>query len=102
MSAYLAYTKRRYPLHFWRSRDGVEVDFLCETAVGFTAIEAKIAPRWDQRFCRGLNRIREELGRDRVAGYGVYLGEREASWDGTRVLPVADFLRRLWEGQILP
>jgi predicted AAA+ superfamily ATPase len=102
MSAYLAYTRRRYPLHFWRSHAGVEVDFLCETAAGFTAVEAKAASRWDRRFCRGLARLREELGRDRVACYGVCCCEREAAWDGVRVLPVADFLRRLWDGQILP
>jgi uncharacterized protein len=102
MSAYLAYTRRRYPLHFWRSHEGVEIDFLCETAAGFTAVEAKAATRWDRRFCRGLARVRDELGRDRVSCYGVYCGEREASWDGVRVLPVADFLRRLWDGQILP
>ena len=29
--------------------------------------------------------------------YGVYLGQRAALWDDVRVLPVLDFLKRLWQ-----
>lgn len=32
-----------YPLFFWRTPDGVEVDRVCETASGYTAIEVKAA-----------------------------------------------------------
>ena len=102
LCAYLAYTGRRYPLYFWRSYQGVEVDFFCETAAGFTAIEAKAARRWDSHFSRGMHRLRSELGRDRVSCYGVCLCPREADADGIRVLPAADFLRALWSGEILP
>lgn len=101
ISAYLAYTGRRYPLYFWRSYDGVEVDFFCETAEGFAAIEVKAARRWDRRFARGLNRLRDELGRGRVACYGVCFCPREAEADGIRIMPAADFLRRLWNGGII-
>lgn len=100
--AYLAYTRRRYPLYFWRSYSGVEVDFFCETIAGFTAIEVKAAKRWDNRFFRGMSRLRDELGRDRVSCYGVCLCPREANADGIRVLPVAEFLRGLWNGEIIP
>jgi len=102
LRAYLAYTRRRYPLHFWRSYDGVEVDFLCETARGFTAVEVKAARRWDNRFFRGMRRVRGELGSGRVSCYGVCLCEREAVTDDIRVLPVVDFLRMLWNEEILP
>ena len=82
--------------------DPVEVDFFCETAAGFTAIEVKAAKRWDNRFFRGMNRLRDELGRERVSCYGVCFCQREANSDGIRVLPVAYFLRRLWNGEIIP
>jgi len=52
--AYFAYSNLRYPLHFWRSHDGVEVDLLCETKNGFVAIEIKAAERWNKRFNHGL------------------------------------------------
>jgi hypothetical protein len=79
----------------------VEVDLLCETEHGFVAIEMKAASRWDKSFNRGLNRMREELGRDRVTCFGVYRGSHSASWDGILILPVMDFLKRLWDGTVL-
>lgn len=99
--AYLTYTKRRYPLHFWRSYDGVEVDLLCETPKGFVALEIKAARRWDKRFNRGLNRIRAELSESRVRCYGVYQGAQQATWGEILVMPVLEFLRCVWNGDII-
>ena len=101
LRAYLGYSAQDYKLCFWRSYDGVEVDVLCETAAGFVAIEIKASSRWDRRFNRGLHRVRDDLGNDRTTCYGVYLGERAALWDDVRVLPLVDFLERLWAGEIL-
>lgn len=99
--AYLTYTKRRYPLHFWRSYDGVEVDLLCETRDGFVAVEMKAGTRWEKKYHRGLTRIIDEFGANKVRAYGIYRGERPASWNTIQVLPVMDFLARLWQGEIL-
>ncbi len=101
LRAYLSYTTRHYRLHFWRSYDGVEVDMLCETAHGFVALEIKASSRWERRFNRGLHRVSEDLGKDRTTCYGVYFGERAALWDDVLVLPVMDFLKRLWAGEII-
>lgn len=102
LRAHVSYTGKHYPLRFWRNYDGAEVDLICETANGFAAVEIKASTRWDKSFNRGLRRIREELGAENVRCYGVYLGERRMLWDDIRVLPVADFLRQLWDGEILP
>ena len=99
--AFLGYSGRHYRLHYWRSYDGAEVDVLCETAAGFAAIEIKAATRWDRRFNRGLHRVRQHLDPRETACYGIYLGQRAALWDDVRVLPVLDFLKRLWNGEIL-
>ncbi len=99
--AYIAYTKLHYPLHFWRSYDGVEVDLLCETRDGFVAVEIKSATRWEKRDNRGLNRIRYEMGEDRTRGYGIFQGDQPSRWGEITVMPVMDFLRRLWDGEIL-
>jgi hypothetical protein len=99
--AFVAYEKLRYPLYFWRSYDGVEVDLLCETQSGFVAIEMKAGTQWEARFNRGLNRMRSELGEKNVTCYGVYQGDRPASWGEVSVLPQIDFLKRLWGGDIL-
>lgn len=62
LRANLSYTRVHYPLHFWRTYDGAEVDVVCETTRGHVAIEIKASRRWDKRFHRGLRRVREELG----------------------------------------
>ena len=61
----------------------------------------KASSRWDKRFNRGLHRVRDDLGKARTACYGVYLGQRAALWDDVRVLPLVDFLKRLWAGEII-
>ena len=101
LRAFLGYSHRHYRLHYWRNYDGAEVDALCETATGFVAIEIKAAARWDRRFHRGFRRLRQHLDRHEVTCYGVYLGQRAALWDDVQVLPVLDFLKRLWDGEIL-
>ncbi len=98
---YLTYAKRPYKIYFWRNYDGIEVDFLCETTAGFVAAEFKSSNRWDKRFNRGLQRMRSELRQQPVSCYGVYLGDRAALWDGVQILPVGDFLGKLWNGDIL-
>ena len=99
--AYLSYTKRRYPIHFWRSYNGVEVDFLCETREGIVAAEFKASIRWDKRFNKGLHRMQSELGDRLIRCYGVYLGDRAARWEDVNVLSVKEFLHRLWNGAVL-
>ena len=99
--AFLSYSGRHYRPHYWRSYDGAEVDVLCETGAGFVAIEIKAAARWDRRFNRGLHRVRQHLDQHETTCYGVYLGQRTARWDDVRILPVLDFLKGLWNGEIL-
>ena len=101
LRAWLGYSGGDYRLSFWRSYDGAEVDVVCETVEGFVAIEIKASPRWEKRFNRGLHRVRDELGKDRTTCHGVYLGERTALWDDVHVLPLVDFLKRLWAGEII-
>jgi len=101
LRAYTSYANLQHPLFFWRSQSGVEADCFCEKADGFVAVEVKVSERWDKRHNRGLNRMRQELGQNRVACYGVHPGKRPANWDGIQVLPNSDFLKRLWDGEIL-
>ncbi len=65
------------------------------------AIEIKASSRWDTRFNRGFRRIREHLPSHAATCYGVYLGERAAAWGDVQVLPVLEFLQRLWNGEVL-
>lgn len=99
--AYLAYSNLNYPIYFWSSHDQVEVDIICETRNGFVAIEIKSSQRWDNKFNKGLKRIKEELGHTKVNCYGIYLGGREAKIDGISIFPMTTFLRKLWNSEII-
>jgi uncharacterized protein len=99
--AYLHYTELDYPLYFWRSQNGVEVDILLESSKGFVAIELKNGIRWEKKFNRGMHRLSEELGKNKVTCFGVFMGERQLTIDNVTVYPALDFLRRLWSGEII-
>lgn len=99
--AYLSYSKLYYPIHYWSSHYGVEVDLFCETKEGYLAMEIKSTSRWDNKFNRGLVRIREEMGTASVRCLGIYMGKREMYFDNIQVMPLPDFLKALWAGEII-
>jgi len=77
------------------------VDIILETSKGYVAIELKIGARWENKFNRGMHRLAEELGRNKVTCFGVFRGERQLMIDNVMVYPALDFLRRLWSGEII-
>ncbi len=99
--AYLEYSSLHYPLHYWSSHDGVEVDIFCETKSGYLALKCKSSGRWDNRYGKGLQRIRSELHPKNVECIGLYTGEREYYSGDIRILPVIEFLKLLWAGEII-
>jgi uncharacterized protein len=79
--------------HF-RTKDGQEVDLVCETDDGrIAAVEVKAAGRVEDRDFRGLRLLRDRLGSNFVGGAALYLGPRSyTKEDRLYVLP----LDRLW------
>jgi predicted AAA+ superfamily ATPase len=100
LRAWLHYQDREDPIAYWKTYDGVEVDFVVETKKGLIAIEVKSGERWDSRWNRGLEALRERAGGLRAA-YGVFTGARALQQDGVLVLPWRHFLQRLWRGELL-
>ena len=101
LRAWLHYHDRDDPLAYWKTYDGQEVDFVIETDKGLVAIEVKSADRWDPRWNRGLSALRERHPGGLRAAYGVFAGERAMQIDDVLVLPWRQFLRRLWQGELL-
>lgn len=94
--AYRDYTERRLNLNFWRSTDKVEVDYIVGDAV---AIEVKHTTSVSERDLKGLIAIGDEgkwkhrivVSRDPVSRR---IGDIE-------VLPVKEFLQRLWSEDLV-
>lgn len=101
LRAYLAYRQLYYPLFYWSSRDGVELDILCETKDGFIAIEIKSKETWDKKFNKGFNKIQEALRPKKVRSIGVYLGKRSLFYENIEIYPLLNFLKSLWTEKLL-
>ena len=95
ISAYLAYTRSEERLSYWRLAGGAEVDFIVGDMR--VAIEAKGAARIGSRHLKGLRtlaRDHPEVERRIV----VCLEPRPLkTGDGIEILPVRDFVDRLWD-----
>lgn len=93
LRAWIAYSGRDVALHYWRTRSGVEVDFVGYGADGFWAIEVKHGERLRSDDLRGLRTF--------VADYPecqpllLYRGTDSLRIDGIPCLPVETFLREL-------
>lgn len=95
--AHRSYSASNYPIHFWRTKSGLEVDFVLGS--GEIAVEVKGTQRVDGRDLKGLTAFADQ-SRPRTA----YLVCNEAApriVDRIQVLPWQEFLHRLWAGQIL-
>jgi predicted AAA+ superfamily ATPase len=95
--AHRSYRDLGYGVHFWRTKSGLEVDFVLGD--GEVAVEVKGSSRLDPSDFRSLRAFVED-NRPRAAI--VVCNERSPRLhEGIEVLPWREFLHRLWGGAIL-
>ncbi len=95
--AHRAYTELDYPINFWRTKNGMEVDFIL--ARGEIAIEVKGSPRVDNRDLSSIVSFRENNSVRRAI---VVCNEQSSrTYQGIEVLPYRLFLDQLWSGQVM-
>lgn len=99
--AYLHYRGLDWPLFYFRTHEGVEVDLVVETPRGLVALELKSVDRWERKYHRGLLRFAELHPDLKVRLLGIYGGDRARLEDGVRILPWREALQLLWDGQLL-
>ena len=96
LSAFAAYREPKLRLSYWRTASGSEVDFvLGDAAVG---IEVKSTAHADDTHLRGLRALRAD--QPSIEKLICVCSEARArrTQDGIDILPVTDFLSRLWKG----
>lgn len=95
--AHRAYRDLDYDVSFWRTKTGLEVDFIL--GLGEVAIEAKGASRIDASDLRPLKAFIEE---HRPARAFVVCNEQRARLhDGVHIVPWREFLSLLWSGGVI-
>ena len=97
LTAHASYSELDYGINFWRTRQGVEVDFIL--GGGEVAVEVKGASRIENRDCRALHAFAAEYKSKKAI---LVCGEREERVVGAvRVVPWQSFLKQLWAGQVI-
>jgi len=98
---------KQRPVSYYRTPAGVEVDFLVETSrrrpsksAHVVAIEIKRAERWDRAWDKALRSLADTAGVKVERMIGVYCGSRRYEFDNVTVLPVAEFVRALFAGEV--
>jgi len=93
LRAWIAYQGKKYELFFWRSRSGVEVDFILYGEQGIFAIEVKNTQRIRPEDLRSLSAFRQDypLGK----AIFLYRGNEKLLRNDILCLPGEEFLQGL-------
>jgi len=95
--AHRVYRELDYDVNFWRTKSGLEVDFIL--GHGEVAIEVKGTSRVDKADLRSLRAFIQEY---HPASAFVVCNERTARLhEEIRILPWRDFLKMLWNGEVI-
>ena len=97
LSAYRVYSGKEFPIHFWRTKSGLEVDFILGD--GEVAVEAKSASRVDERELQGMRAVIEEYSPRKA--FIVCNEKSPRTTGGVRFMPWRYFLSALWNGDVL-
>jgi predicted AAA+ superfamily ATPase len=94
-------------IFYYRTPAGVEIDFIIEISKAqrnksskVVAIEVKLAEKWDRAWDRPMRSLAENTGIRVDRMIGVYCGTRSYFFDGVHVMPVIDFIKALFSGEI--
>jgi predicted AAA+ superfamily ATPase len=98
LSAHSSYIGGGYPLAYWRTSSGFEVDFVL--ADGEVAVEVKSCDNVKEKHLKGIRAFKEEFVAKRYLVVSRDAHPRRTS-DGIDILPWHDFLAQLWSGEIL-
>ena len=97
LRAWIAYTEEPHELFFWRTRSGVEVDFVIYGPREFVAIEVKNAARIHAKDLTSLKAFRQDYPQSRQLL--LYQGNERRAIDGIACIPCEEFLRALQPAQ---
>ena len=97
LRAWIAYSKTNCGLYYWRTRAGVEVDFILYGEGGFWAVEVKNTATVRSQDLRALQSFHEDYPEgERIF---VYRGDQRLLIDGILCVPAEEFLVGLRPGR---
>ncbi|MDH7511912.1 MAG: ATP-binding protein [Clostridiales bacterium] len=97
LAAHASYSELNYTIHFWRTKSGLEVDFVL--GEGEVSIEVKGQRVVDNKDLRGLAAFMDEYQPKKALVVSLETEERVIG--KIRILPWRRFLEELWTGGIV-
>lgn len=98
ITAHASYSGLSYPISFWRTASGFEVDFVLGDHE--VAIEVKSSQLVTAAHLKGLRKFNEEYAVRKNVVVSLDKTPRKTE-DGIEILPWQVFLQRLWAGEIM-
>lgn len=95
--AYREYNGKNFKINFWRTKNGIEVDFILGD--GKVAIDVKSASRVDATDLKGMKIYMENLNPEKAVV--VCNEQRKRIADEIEITPWNEFLDSLWSGKII-
>lgn len=95
--AFLGYSNSNEELSYWRTSSGYEVDAIIGS--GRIAIEIKSTSEVSSRHLKGLKAFQEDY--PQVRAIIVSMDKNKRILNGIEVFPVTDFLKALWNNEII-
>ncbi len=99
LRAWIDYSKNRYSLHFWRTKSGVEVDFILFGPDAFWAIEVKNSAIIHPKDTHGLGSFWEDYPEARAIL--LYNGKERMIKKNVLCIPCEEFRAAIFD-QIIP
>ena len=100
LRAWMNYSKVDGELFFWRTKSGLEVDFIIYGEIGFYALEVKNSKNVSPQDLRGLKEFKKDYPESRCIF--LYRGKEKVIKNDILCYPLDDFLRELIPNHILP
>lgn len=100
LRSWIAWSGGDQSLHFWRTKSGVEVDFVVYGEDGIWACEVKSSARAHPMDTANLRAFLKDYPEARAVL--VYGGKQALNFNGIHCLPAADFLKAIVPGRALP
>ena len=99
LRAWIDYTTSKHQLFFWRTKAGLEVDFVVFGELGLWAIEVKNSQHIHPGDLRALNHFKEDYPESQTLL--IYRGEEKQLIDHILCMPVDEFLRSMMPNEMI-
>ena len=97
LRAWIAYGNKNCNLSYWRTKSGVEVDFILYGQDTFLAVEVKNSAKINRKMLNGLRAFKEDY--PEAQAFLLYRGNERRLINNILCLPCDQFLRDLIPGQ---